>query len=73
MVADRGNMIISATSLVNAIENAAVTNTMASARKRGCLLWAMAVRAMRSNAPMRLSALATASTQKRHPMVSQSK
>ena len=55
------------------IENAAVTSTSVIASLRGLPKRAMAARAAQSKTPAFRNALATASTQNRHPMVFQSK
>ena len=70
---ESGSMMTSATSLVNAIENAAVTSTSVIAILRGLPKRAMAARAAQSKTPAFRNALATASTQNRQPMVFQTK
>ena len=70
---ESGSMMTSATSFVNAIEKTAVTSTSVIVSVRGLPKRAMAARAAQSKTPAFRSALATASTQNRQPIVFQSK
>lgn len=71
---ESGSMMTSATSFVNAIENAAVTSTSVIASLRGLPKRAMAARAAQSKTPGVLAnALANSQHAEQAPMVFQSK